>query len=146
MTYPRLALVVALCAGPLAAQDAGPKPPLAPKKPERLELHGDVRTDDFFWLKEKKNPDVIKHLEAENAYTEATTKRLKPLQDTLYKEMLGRIKQTDRAVPARDDGYWYYSRTEEGRQYPIYCRKKGTLEAAEEVLLDANELAKGEKF
>ena len=146
MKYLRLALVVALCAGPLVAQDAGPKPPLAPKKPEQLKLHDDVRTDDFFWLKNKKDPEVIKHLEAENSYTAAMTRRLDPLKDTLYKEMLGRIKQTDRAVPALDRGYWYYSRTVEGQQYPIYCRKKGSLEADEEVLLDANELARSEKF
>src|SRR5881398_1093669 len=132
----RYALVALLGALPLLAQDAAPKPPLARKDPHQLELHGDTRTDDFFWLKDKKNPDVIKHLEAENAYTAAMTKRTEPLRETLYKEMLGRIKQTDKAVPARDGGYWYYSRTQEGKQYPIFCRKRGTLEANEEVILD----------
>lgn len=145
MTRLRFALVAVLCAGLAFAQDA-PKPPAAKKVPHKLELHGDTRTDDFFWLKDKKNPDVIKYLEAENAYTAAATKHLDPLKDTLYKEVLGRIKQTDRAVPARDRGYWYYSRTVEGQQYPIYCRKPRTLEADEEVLIDANELARGEKF
>jgi oligopeptidase B len=141
----RLALVVALCAAPIFAQDA-PKPPTVKKDPHKLELHGETRTDDFFWLKDKKNPDVIKYLEAENAYTAAMTKKTEAFRDALYKELLGRIKQTDRAVPARDRGYWYFSRTEEGKQYPIFCRKKGSLEANEEVILDANELAKGEKF
>jgi oligopeptidase B len=147
MTRLRLAPLAALWAAVALAQDApAPKPPLAKKVPEQLKLHDDVRTDDFFWLKDKKNPDVIKHLEAENAYTAAMTKKTEPLRDKLYKEMLGRIKQTDRAVPARDNGYWYYSRTQEGQQYPIFCRKKGTLESSEEVLIDANELAKNEKF
>jgi oligopeptidase B len=145
MTRLHLFLVAAVCAAPAFAQDA-PRPPAARKEPHKLELHGDVRVDDFFWLKDKKNPDVIKYLEAENAYTGAMTKATEPLRDRLYKEMLGRIKQTDRAVPARDRGFWYYSRTEAGQQYPIYCRKKGSLLADEEVLLDANELARGEKF
>jgi oligopeptidase B len=138
-------LFALFCALPAFAQDA-PKPPAAKKEPHKLELHGDVRVDDFFWLKDKKNPDVIKYLEAENAYTAAMTKGTEKLRDTLYKELLGRIKETDRQVPAREGGYWYYSRTEAGKQYPIFCRKKGTFEAAEEVLIDANELAKGEKF
>jgi oligopeptidase B len=147
MTRLRLFLVAALCAGPAFAQDAVvPKPPAAKKEPHKLELHGDARTDDFFWLKDKKNPDVIKYLEAENAYTVAVTKKTEPLRDALYKEMLGRIKQTDKAVPARDRGFWYYSRTVEGKQYPIFCRKKESLEADEEVILDANDLAKDEKF
>jgi oligopeptidase B len=145
MTRFRLALVAVVCAWPCFGQDA-PKPPAAKKEPHKLELHGDVRVDDFFWLKDKKNPEVIKYLEAENAYTGAMTKGTEKLRDALYKEMLGRIKQTDRQVPARERGYWYYSRTEAGKQYPIFCRKRGSLEADEEVLIDANELAKGEKF
>ncbi|HEX3148888.1 MAG TPA: S9 family peptidase [Gemmataceae bacterium] len=144
----RLRLVITLLVvSPSFADDTvGPKPPVAKKDPHKLELHGDTRVDDYFWLKDKKNPDVIKYLEAENAYTEAMTKKTEKLRDTLYKEMLGRIKQTDKAVPVGEKGFWYYSRTEEGKQYPIFCRKKGTLEAAEEIILDANELAKGEKF
>ena len=86
------------------------------------------------------------YLTAENAYTDAVMKPLAPLQETLYKEMLGRIKETDLSVPSRKDGYYYYSRTEQGKQYPIYCRKKGSLDAAEEIYLDVNELAKGEKY
>ena len=142
----RLAVVPLLLVAFALAQDAGPKPPVAKKVPHTVERHGENCIDDYFWLKDKSDPNVIKHLQAENAYTEAMTKRLEPLRDTLYKEMLGRIKQTDRDVPARKGEYWYYSRTEEGKQYPIHCRKKGSLSAPEEVLLDGNELAKGEKF
>jgi oligopeptidase B len=114
--------------------------------------HGQNVNDPFFWLREKSNPAVIKHLEAENAYTEAVTKGLKPFADALYQEMLGHIKQTDQNVPVRRGEYFYYSRTEEGKQYPIRCRKKASArspfggDGAEEVLLDANELAKGLKF
>jgi oligopeptidase B len=126
---------------PKAAQ-----PPVAKRVPHRAAIHGDVRSDDYYWLRDKKSPEVIAHLEAENAYTAAVLKPTEPLQGRLYKEMLGRIKQTDLSVPYRDRGYWYYTRTEEGKQYPIHCRKKGTLEAPEEILLDDNQLARGEKF
>ena len=85
--------------------------------------------DDYFWLREKNNPEVIKYLEAENAYTEEVMKPTKELQETLYKEMLGRIKQTDLSVPSRIGDYFYYSRTEEGKQYPYMCRRKGSMEA-----------------
>ncbi len=122
------------------------EPPVA-KKVARVEiLHGDQRVDDYFWLREKSNPEVIAYLEAENAYTDAMMKASGPFQEALYKEMLGRIKQTDLTVPYRLRGYYYYSRTEEGKQYPIQCRKRGSLEAPEEVLLDLNELATGHKF
>lgn len=122
------------------------KPPAA-KRVERREVrHGATVVDHYYWLREKSNPEVIAYLEAENAYTEAMTKDLKPFEDALYKEMLGRIKQTDLSVPARRGDYYYYSRTEEGKQYPIQCRKKGSLEGVEDVLLDLNELAKGHKF
>jgi oligopeptidase B len=121
-------------------------PPKAKTVPHKTEIHGETLLDDYFWLREKKNPDVTAHLEAENAYTAAVMKPTEPLQEKLYKEMLGRIKQTDLGVPTFDNGYWYFSRTEEGKQYPISCRKKGSLDAAEEVILDANALAKGEKF
>ena len=88
----------------------------------------------------------FEYLESENAYTAAMTKDLKPFSDALYSEMLGRIKQTDLSVPTRRHGYLYYSRTEEGKQYPIQCRRKGSMDAPEEVLLDMNELGKGKKF
>jgi oligopeptidase B len=143
----RIPLLAVLFVGPLVAQVPNPPtPPAAKKAAHTSSLHGETRSDDYFWLKEKTNPDVIKYLEAENAYTTAVTKRLEPLRDTVYQEMLSRIKQTDREVPVRENGYWYYSRTEEGKQYPIYCRKKGTLATAEQVILDGNELAKDQKF
>ncbi len=122
------------------------RPPVANKASHIRELHGDRFDDEYFWLREKSNPEVVKYLEAENAYTEAVMKPLAPLRETLYKEMLGRIRETDLSVPSRKDGFYYYSRTEQGKQYPIYCRKKGSLEATEEIYLDVNELAKGEKY
>lgn len=138
----RVALLLLLVPAALAAAD----PPVAKKQPVVTKLHGDTRTDNYDWLKDKKDPEVIKYLDAENAYTATVMKPLEPLREKLYKEMLGRIQQTDLSVPTRDRGYWYYSRTVEGQQYPIFCRKKGTLDTAEEVLLDGNEMAKGEKF
>ncbi len=124
---------------------AQPTPPVAKRVPHEEVRHGATITDNYFWLREKTNPEVVQYLEAENAYTEAMTKDLKPLQNTLYKEMLGRIKQTDLDVPAHRGDFLYYKRTEEGKQYPIFCRKHGP-DAREEVLLDPNELAEGKKF
>jgi oligopeptidase B len=129
---------------PGAAQDQ--PPPVAPTRPHSFDFHGKKIEDPYFWLKDKKDPQTIKYLEAENAYREAVTKRLKPLEEKLYKEMLSHVKQTDLDVPVRDNGFWYYSKTEEGKQYPIYCRKKGSLDAAEEVLLDVNRLAESQKY
>ncbi|MEC4812001.1 MAG: S9 family peptidase [Scytonema sp. PMC 1069.18] len=121
-------------------------PPVAEKKPHILELHGDRRIDNYFWMRDRDRPEVIAYLEAENAYTETMMQHTKALQTRLYEEMLARIKETDLSVPYRKDDYYYYSRTEEGKAYPIYCRKKGNLEAHEEVLLDQNELAQGHDF
>ncbi len=123
-----------------------PTPPATAKKPHVTKIHGDTLVDNYFWLREKSNPDVIAHLEAENAYTAAMTADTQPLQQKLYNEMLGHVKQTDVNVPYLLGGYYYYSRTEEGKQYPIYARKKGSLDAPEEITLDLNELAKGLKF
>jgi oligopeptidase B len=122
------------------------KPPVAKKHPQILELHGDKRVDNYFWMRERENPAVIEYLEAENAYTEAMMKRTEALQQNLYEEMLSRIKETDLSVPSRKDDYYYYSRTEEGKAYAIHCRKKGSLDAPEEILLDENELAKEHNF
>ncbi len=121
-------------------------PPLAAKKPKSDTIHGDVRVDDYFWLREKSNPEVVNYLKAENAYAEQMLADTKPLQEQLYKEMLGRIKETDLSVPYRYGEYYYYSRTEQGKQYAIYCRKKGALEAPEETLLDLNQMAVGKTF
>jgi protease II len=112
-----------------------PTPPVAAKKPQVFEKFGDKRVDDYFWLREKSNQEVVDYLKAENAYREAVMAPLKDFQETLYKDMLSRIKETDENVPYRKGGYWYYSRTEEGKQYSIYARKKGTLEAKEDRVL-----------
>ncbi len=104
-------------------------PPVAKRVEHQEVRHGATVVDDYFWLREKSNPEVIQYLEAENAYTEAMTKDLQPFQEALYQEMLGHIKQTDLSVPQRRGEFFYYSRTEEGKQYPIQCRKKGSLEA-----------------
>jgi oligopeptidase B len=128
----------------LAAQDL--TPPSA-KVIARIDtLHDDIRTDNYFWIREKTNPEVISYLNAENAYTAAKMKHTEALQQRLYDEMLGRIKETDLSVPFRDHGYWYYNRTEKGKSYPIRLRKKGSLDAPEEVIIDENALAAGKKF
>ena len=109
-------------------------------------MHGVTLTDNYFWLRQKDAPAVKAYLDAENAYTEAATRHLATLRDTLYKEMLGRIKESDEQVPVWEDGYWYYTRTEKGKAYPIFCRRKGSPDAPEEVYLDQNALAQGKKF
>jgi oligopeptidase B len=123
-----------------------PQPPMTEKKTKTTKIHDDTMVDDYFWLREKTNPEVIAHLEAENTYAEAMMKPTAALQGKLYKEMVGHIKETDVSVPYRWGNYFYYTRTEQGKQYPINCRKKGDLDAKEEVVLDQNELAKGLKF
>jgi oligopeptidase B len=122
------------------------QPPATEKKPKVTEINGDRMVDNYFWLREKTNPSVITHLEAENAYTTAVMKPTEALQEKLYNEILSHIKQTDANVPYRWGDYFYYTRTVEGQQYPIYCRKQGKLDAPEQILLDVNEMAKGQKF
>lgn len=128
------------------AVDSMVKPPVAKSIPDVQTIHDDQRVDHYSWMKEKESPEVIAHLHAEEAYAEAQMAHTKGLQEEIYEEMLGRIKQTDDSVPYRDGDYFYYSRTEEGKQYRIYCRKRGSLDAAEEVILDVNELAEGQPF
>jgi oligopeptidase B len=140
-------LVAALIGpAPLGQATTELQPPAARREPHVTEIHGLTLKDDYFWLREKSNPEVLKYLEAENAYTEEVMKSTKDLQETLYKEMLGRIKQTDLSVPYRLGDFYYYSRTEEGKQYPYMCRRKGTMEGAEELLLDLNALAEGHSY
>jgi oligopeptidase B len=122
------------------------QPPVAKKITKKQVVHGENLDDDYFWLREKTNKEVISYLEAENAYTDAMIRGSEALQEKLYQEMLGRIKQTDTNVPYPQDGYFYYSRTETGKQYSIYARKKGSLTAPEEITLDLNELAVGQKY
>src|SRR5262249_13219192 len=107
---------------------------------------GDTRTDDYGWIRDKSNPDAIAYLESETNYANAMMATTGDLQKKLYDEMLGHVKQTDTQVPYREGDYFYYSRTEEGKQYPIYARKKGSLDASEQVMLDLNKMAEGQKF
>jgi oligopeptidase B len=126
-------------------------PPIARKLHTETLLHGIALVDDYAWLRDKQDPEVTTYLEAENAYAEAVMAPLDGLREDLYQEMLSHVKQTDVSVPFRDRGWWYYTRTEEGRQYAIHCRKRGTAlapaaDAAEEVILDGNLLAEGYSF
>lgn len=133
----------------LAADDTSsslPASPVAKKAPKTTEINGRTLVDNYYWLRDKKNPEVKAYLEAENAYTDAVMKPTEGLQKKLYDEMLSRIKETDVEVPYKEGDYFYYSRTEAGKQYQIHCRKKGGMDAPEEVLLDVNEMAKGQKF
>jgi oligopeptidase B len=147
-----LSLTAAGFAAPLPAAPASTtsaaalQPPVAKKDPHVTRIHGDTLTDDYYWLRNKGNPEVESYLHAELAYAEAFMKPTQALQQKLYDEMLSRIQQTDIDVPFLDRGYFYFTRTQEGKQYPIYCRKKGSLEAPEEVILDVNQLAEGRPF
>ena len=123
-----------------------PSPPVAKKQPHVTDIHGLKLQDDYFWFRDKANPEVRAYLEAENAYTDAVMKPTLPLQKKLYDELLSRIKETDVNVPYKEGNYFYYSRTETGKQYPFLCRKKGSLEAPEELVLDVNKLAEGQTF
>ncbi len=121
-------------------------PPVAKIIPKTDTLHGDIRIDNYFWLRARDNPEVIEYLEAENEFTSAMMAHAQVLQDRIYNEILARIKETDVSVPEKLNDYYYYRRTEEGKQYPIYCRKHSNLDAQEETLLDQNELAKGHAY
>ncbi|MFD2514435.1 S9 family peptidase [Pontibacter locisalis] len=120
-----------------------PQPPVAKKAPKELTTHGETRVDNYYWLNQREDPEVIAYLNAENDYTKKVMSNTEDLQKELYQEIVGRIKQKDESVPFKDDGYWYHTRYEEGKEYPIYARKKGTLSAPEEVMVNANERAEG---
>ncbi|HTL71619.1 MAG TPA: S9 family peptidase [Candidatus Eisenbacteria bacterium] len=120
--------------------------PVCPKIPHESTVHGHLLRDDYRWLRERSSEAVLGHLRAENAYTAAVMAPTEPLQKRLYDEMLSRIQETDLSVPVRIDDFFYYSRTEKGRQYPIWCRRRGSEEAPEEVLLDGNSLAEGRPY
>lgn len=117
--------------------------PIAKKVPQELTIHNDVRIDNYYWLNDKNNPEVIDYLNAENAYTKQMTLHTQEFQKSLFEEMKGRIKEDDSSVPYKLNGYWYLTKYEAGRDYPIYVRKKKTLEAEEELLFDCNDMAKG---
>lgn len=152
-----LAFVLAACS-PASEKKADSIPaPVPEKKPFEITSNGHTRVDNYFWMRltdEQKNAEqkdeqtqqVLNYLTAENDYLKASTKHTEALQKKLYDEFVGRIKQTDESVPYKSNGYWYYNRFEEGQEYPIYCRKKGSLEAKEEILLNVNEMAKGHSY
>jgi oligopeptidase B len=143
LSVPLLCSVIVLTA---AANTTLPSPPVAKKVPHVTEVNGHKMVDNYFWLRDKPNPEVRAYLEAENAYTDAEMKPTEPFQAKLYNEMLSRIKETDVDVPYREGDYFYYSRVEAGKQYPIRCRRKAGMDAPEEIVLDVNELAKGQAF
>ena len=120
--------------------------PIAKKVPQELTIHNDVRIDNYYWLNDKNNPEVIDYLNAENAYTKQMTLHTQEFQKSLFEEMKGRIKEDDSSVPYKLNGYWYLTKYEAGRDYPIYVRKKKTLEAEEELLFDCNDMAKDHAY
>lgn len=122
------------------------KPPSAKKIPNVKTYLEEKYVDNYYWLRDKTNPEVISYLKAENNYTDAVMKHTLPLQENLYKEMLGRIKENDSSVPEQIGNYFYYTRTEAGKQYKIHCRKYGTVDAAEEIILDPNQLYAGSSY
>jgi oligopeptidase B len=133
---------------PILAQDL-PPPPDAEQRPHTVTApHGAQRQDEYYWLRddERKDPAMLAYLQAENAYADAYMARLKPLEDRLYEEIVGRIKQDDSSVPYRERGWWYYSRFETGQDYPVYARREGSMDAPEQVLLDVNVMAEGRDY
>ena len=127
-------------------ESRAPEPPEARREPQERIVHGDRLVDHYAWLREKENPEVIAHLNAENAYTDAVLHDTAPFQEKLYQEMLGRILQTDLSVPYLLRGYHYFTRTDEGKQYPVHCRRRDVENAPEELLLDLNRLAEGHSY
>ncbi|MFZ5980955.1 MAG: S9 family peptidase [Candidatus Zixiibacteriota bacterium] len=141
-----LLILAALAVLSSCGQKVEVAPPVAKVVPHVDTLFDKEVVDNYYWLRQRDNQEVIEYLNAENEYTDAVTGHTKKLQEKIYEEMVGRIKETDLSVPVKIDDYYYYSRTEEGKQYSIYCRKKGNLDAAEEILLDLNQLAEGKAF
>lgn len=150
-------LIIASCTAPEKEETPKDNAPVAEKVPHELTANGNTRIDNYYWMKlsdEQKNAEVkdeqtqktLEYLNAENAYLDEKMKHTEAFQEKLFKEITGRIKQTDESVPYKDNGYWYYNRYEEGKEYPIYCRKKGTLDAKEEILLNVNEMAAGHSY
>jgi oligopeptidase B len=129
-------------------RDARPAtaPPSAAKIPRKFQIHSTTLADDYAWMRERDKPEVAAMLEAENAYTNAIMEPTRPLQQELYDEMVSHLKETDTNVPYRDGRYYYYSRTDQGKQYPIFCRKLESLDAPEQIVLDVNQLAEGQSF
>lgn len=122
------------------------KQPVAKKIPHELVTHGDTRIDNYYWLNQRENPEVINYLNEENLYQKTMMKDTEELQNQLYEEMLGRIKQDDMSYPSKRNGYYYYARYEEGKEYPVYCRRKDNMDSPEQVLLDVNKMAEGHHY
>lgn len=147
-----LALFNSGCSGEADSNDeraaASPQPPVAASRPHEVASPNGTRVDEFYWLRDdtRENKEMLGYLEAENAYADAMLAHTKPLQEKLYEEIVGRIKQDDATVPYRDNGYWYYRRFETGKEYPIWARKRGSLDAPEQVMLDVNQMAEGQGF
>ena len=140
-----------VAAAPTAAPALGdlPEAPVAAKKPHDVVApHGATRNDEYYWLRDDKreNPEMLAYLNAENAYADAVLKPLEALEETLYAELVARVKQDDSSVPYLEDGYWYYTRFETGKEYPVYARRKGTMDAPEQVLFEVNQLAEGKDY
>ncbi len=145
-TLPLLALLALTQFGTAQLNPNSAKPPVAKKVPAETKLHGLTLIDNYAWLREKTNPETINYIKAENAYREKVMAPTLALQKKLYNEIVARIQEDDSAVPIFDNGYWYYSRQVKGKDYSLQCRRKGTMKAKEEIILDENQLAKGEKY
>ena len=143
-----LFLVILCCVPLVLAAGCGnePEPPVAKVEPHELTAHGETRVDDYYWLRDRDDPEVIAYLEAENAYTDAMMKDLQEVQDELFAEMKGRLKKDEQSAEYREDGYWYYTRYEPGGEYALHCRRPGSMDAPEEIMFDGNALAEGHDY
>jgi oligopeptidase B len=146
MNLTRITMMITFLSLVVACGTDKPEAPAAAKKPTELEMHGDVRIDEYYWLRERENPDVIRYLEKENAYTDSILGEHADFEKRLIEEMKSRMAQVDQSAPVPHGDYFYYRRYEEGKEHPIYCRRKGSMDAEEEVLLDMNIGAEGHAF
>ncbi len=142
----KVLLVMSIMAGMIAGCSRGPKPPVAAKKAHELVTNGDTRSDNYYWLNQRDDPEVLAYLNAENAYLDQMMTHTQALQDTLLAEMKGRIKQDDSSAPYFLKGYYYYTRYEKGGEYPLYCRRQGSMTAPEQVMLDGNAMGKDQGY
>lgn len=138
--------MIAACSQEKENRNMNVKPPVAKLIAKELVEHGDKRLDNYYWMNNREDTAVINYLNAENTYREKMTAHTKDFENKLFDEMKGRVKETDESVPYKENGYWYYTRYEEGKEYPVYCRKKGDLKVSEEILLNVNDLAKGYEY